>query len=143
MASKEQAGQKTEKRAIARRHLVFYLRVFDGTSDKIMGHLADISTKGIMLVSEKKIKTQSEHRLRIKLPKEFLGREELSFTATSRWCLRDSNPDFYITGFEITGVSNEIGAQIKALIRDFSMEDSLQPDKEEPPACSLTHTTGR
>lgn len=128
---------------MARRHLVFYLRVFDGASSRIIGHLADISTGGIMLVSEKKIKIENEYQLRIKLPKEFSGREELIFTAISRWCQRDSNPDFYITGLEITGVGSEILDQIKGLIKDFSMEESLQPDKEESPACSLTHTTGR
>jgi hypothetical protein len=143
MVSTEQAGPKKEKRAIARRHLVFYLRVFDGSSARIIGHLADISPRGIMLVSEKKIKTQRVFQLRVKLPKEFSGREELIFSATSRWTRRDSNPDFYITGFEMTGLDREVGAQIKALIKDFSMEQSLQPDKEEPPACSLTHTTGR
>ena len=143
MAEKKQTSTHREKRAIPRRHLVFYLRVFDGASGKILGHLADISEMGIMLVSEKKIKPERDFRMKIKLPKEVSGREELSFSATSCWCKQDSNPDFYLCGFQITGLKSDLGAQIRALIRDFSMEESLQPDKEEPPACSLTHTTGR
>ena len=132
-----------EKRAIARRHLVFYLRVFDEATGKILGHLADISEQGIMLVSEKKIKAERDFRMKIKLPKEVSGREELTFSATSCWCKQDSNPDFYICGFRITGFDHELGEQIQALIQDFSMEESLQLEKEKPPACSLTHTTGR
>ena len=82
-ADNQQPDVQTEKRAIARRHLVFYLRVFEDSTGKILGHLADISTNGIMLVSEKKIPVDRDYRLRIRLPKEVSGREELTFSATS------------------------------------------------------------
>ncbi len=143
MKQSGQEFQKMEKRSIARRHLVFYLRVYDGMGIEILGHLADISTRGIMLVSEKPIKTGRDFRLRIKLPKEVVGRDEIVIEATSCWSKRDSNPDFYITGFEIAELEGDLEKQIGRLIKDFSMEESLETNNADTPACNLTHTTGR
>jgi len=126
-----------------RRHLVFYLRVFDGISNEILGHLADISTRGIMVVSEKLIKPGREFRLRLKLPKEVSGRDEIFLEAMSCWSKQDSNPEFYMTGFEIAGLEADLEKQIHLLIRDFSMEESAATNNVDTPACNLTHTTGR
>ena len=41
----------SENRTVERRRLVFYLRLFDQESKDIIGHLTDISTAGLMLVS--------------------------------------------------------------------------------------------
>ena len=143
MTQKKQMSRQPEKRAIERRHLVFYLRVFDGTSNNILGHLADISTTGIMLVSEKAIKTDRDYRLRIKLPKEVVGRDEIIIDAKSCWSKPDCNPDFFISGFRISGLEADLEKQIHLLVRDFSMEESLLTQDTETPACNLTHTTGR
>lgn len=142
MEEKEQESQKQEKRSIERRHLVFYLRVFDGMSSKIIGHLADISTGGLMLLSEKAIKVDRDFRLRLKLPKEVVGRDEIVIEATSCWSKRDSNPDFFVTGFKIAGLEADIEKQIRILVRDFSMEEGLLKNDASRPACNLTHTAG-
>ncbi len=47
--------EKRNLRKIERRYLVFYLRVFDGLSSKIIGHLVDITEEGIMLLSDSPI----------------------------------------------------------------------------------------
>ncbi len=143
MKEKGQEFQKQENRSIERRHLVFYLRVFDGMSSKIIGHLTDISTGGLMLVSEKVIKADRDFRLRIKLPKEVVGRDEIVIEAKSCWSKCDSNPDFFISGFSIVGLDADLEKQIQLLVRDFSMEESLLKNNADRPACNLTHTTGR
>jgi hypothetical protein len=143
MTQSEQESQKAEKRSMQRRHLVFYLRVFDGMSNEILGHLADISTRGIMLVSEKPIKPGRDFRLRLKLPKEVSGRDEILLDAVSCWSKQDSNPDFHLTGFEIAGLEADLEKQMHVLIRDFSLEESAATNNSDMPACNLTHTTGR
>ncbi len=42
----EEKGGRQELRKVNRRYLVFYLRIYDGLSSKILGHLVDISEKG-------------------------------------------------------------------------------------------------
>jgi hypothetical protein len=131
-----------DKRKTKRWHLVFYLRVFDGHGQRIVGHLVDISTRGLMLVSDEPIEKGRSLPLRMKLPKEQAGRQELTFSATCRWCRQDTNPDFYIAGFRIDSIPPELPGQLRQLVDDFSIEESLKPADADCPACSLTHTAG-
>jgi len=115
--------QREEMRRVERRHLVFYLRVFDGMSTRVLGHIVDISSKGVMLLSDAPIPVNETYRLRMRLPSQIVNKEELIFNATSRWCKQDINPDFYITGFEIYDMDEELSRYILCLIDDFSFHD--------------------
>jgi hypothetical protein len=115
--------QRVEMRQVERMHLVFYLRVFDGMGSKVLGHIVDISSKGVMLISDSPIPVNESFRLRMRLPSEIANKDELIFNAISRWCKQDANPDFYITGFEIYDVDEEVAKYILCLIDDFSFHD--------------------
>lgn len=109
-------------RSIERRYLVFYLRVFDGQSNKILGHLVDISEQGIMLLSDGPIQINQDYRLRMRLPTELKDRNEVIFTATCRWCKNDSNPDFYRAGFQMHDLKAYPKKLITKLIHDFGYD---------------------
>jgi c-di-GMP-binding flagellar brake protein YcgR len=140
---KKQLTGRVENRVVERNHLVFYLRVFDDTNNSMLGHLADISTDGFMLVSVVPIEPEQNYRLRMLLPKEIEGRLELVFEARSRWCRPDSNPDFHLSGFRYLKVDKELVSQIMRLVYDFGREADQQTKDAKPPACNLTHTTGK
>ena len=123
MGTREQTGDRQELRQVDRKYLVFYLRVFDGMSSKILGHLVDISEKGIMVVGDNPIPVNEDYRLRMRLPTQLKDRNEILFTATSRWCKSDANPDFYIAGFQIHELDSSTREAIGSLIRDFSYND--------------------
>ncbi|THB72777.1 MAG: PilZ domain-containing protein [Desulfobulbaceae bacterium] len=142
MAKSTAKKRGSDKRSVPRRHLVFYLRVFDGMSNRVLGHLADVSGRGMMLVTDSEVEPNLEFRLRMRLPREIGGRSEIVLNAISRWCKSDTNPDFFLVGFQINELNDEYEQHIQQLIEDFSMENSESPDSEEPPACSLTHTHG-
>ena len=114
-------GDKREERRQAERwYLVFYLRVFDGMSRKILGHLVDISEKGIMLICDNSVEVNEDYRLRMQLPNQMKDREEVVFSATSRWCKSDANPDFFKVGFQIYDLELTTRDLINNLIKDFS-----------------------
>jgi len=113
-----------ELRKIDRKYLVFYLRVFDGMSSKILGHLVDISEKGIMLISDSPLEINEDYRLRMRLPTHMKERNEILFNATSRWCKSDSNPDFYRAGFQMHDLNPLNSRLISNLIRDFGYVDN-------------------
>lgn len=138
---KAKKAKKADKRKVRRWHLVFYLRVFDGQNSTIVGHLVDISSRGLMLACDKPIEKGRILALRLKLPKEQAGRQEIQFEAVCRWCRLDSNPDFYIAGFKIAAPPADLSEQLRQLIDEFSIEESLQTVGSERPACSLTHTS--
>jgi len=125
MSGQQESGQDSELRKVERRHLVFYLRVFDGMGSRVIGHIVDISSRGLMLISESPVPVNEDYRLRMRLPAEMTDKEEIVIDATSRWCKQDENPDFYITGFQIHNLTPEIEKYITCLIEDFSFKDPI------------------
>lgn len=109
-----------EKRKVARKYLVFYLRVFDGLSTNVLGHVINLSSKGLMLLSDTAIPVNEDYRLRMKLPTEACERDEVIFSAISRWGKRDVNPDFFLTGFQIFDLAARDQNQILNLLDEFS-----------------------
>lgn len=123
MGINEEQGQRQELREINRRYLVFYLRIYDGMSNKILGHLVDISEKGLMLICDNPIPENTNYRLRMRLPTTMKERNEILFDATSRWCKSDSNPDFFLAGFQMYELEKANRDLILALIKDFSYNE--------------------
>jgi hypothetical protein len=111
--------EEKDLRQAERWYLVFYLRVFDGMSRKIFGHLVDISENGIMLISDNPVEVNEDYRLRMSLPSQMKDRYEIIFSATSRWCKPDANPDFYLIGFQIHDLESTTRDLIANLIKDF------------------------
>ncbi len=120
MVDHEGENDSSIRRQVERKYLVFYLRVFDGMSSNVIGHVVNISEKGVMLLSDDPTPVNEEYRLRMRLPSEITDKGEIIFNATSRWCKPDANPDFYLTGFQIHELSSSIKKNILSLIDDFS-----------------------
>lgn len=105
---------------VDRQYLVFYLRLFDGLSSKVLGHLVDFSTKGLMMISDEPIEVNEDYRLRMCLPAQLKERRDIIFTATSRWCQKDNNPDFYLSGFRLHALDEKTERIIIHLLKEFS-----------------------
>ena len=112
-----------EKRTLKRWYLIFYLRAFDQDTQELLGHVVDISTRGIMLISDKPIPTDKDFRLWLDVPQEEGGRERLFIETHSLWSKRDVNPSFYDTGFSILNASPEALLRIQLLIDDLKLSD--------------------
>ncbi|SHO51438.1 PilZ domain-containing protein [Desulfopila aestuarii] len=125
MSGQQGSGRGSDLRRVERRHLVFYLRVFDGVGSKVIGHIVDISSQGLMLISDNPVPVNENYRLRMRLPAEIVDKDEIIIQATSRWCKQDDNPDFYITGFQIYDLTPDIEKYITCLIEDFSFNDPV------------------
>lgn len=117
------SNQKTispaEKRQIARRHLIYYLRVWDVKQDKLLGHLADVSTDGLMTVGETPIELDKDYHLKMVLPSVTGENDPLEFEALSCWSSNDVNEQFYDTGFQFTKISEETVGRIKDIIAEY------------------------
>jgi len=120
MKSMAGGGQGQEMREAIRWYPVFYLRIYNVDSNKILGHLVDISEKGLMLICDRVVPINEEYQLRMRLPAQMKDRREILFRATSRWCKADANPDFYLAGFHLPLLESATRELILALIRDFS-----------------------
>lgn len=122
MEAKEKALDDN-KRSVPRRHLIYYLRVFDVETNSLLGNLVDISTKGMMVVSEQRVEPGKKYRLRMVLPDTVDGRKEVEFDAESRWCQNDTNEDFYDTGFELMNPQTEFLDAVDRLVEDYLFKE--------------------
>jgi hypothetical protein len=112
-----------EKRKIKRHHLIYYLRVFNRNTDKLLGHLVNITPQGIMLVSEEPIAVDTAFQLRMKLPGALQEFEYLDFNARSVWNGQDSDTNFYDTGLLLLDIPPEKITIIEELIDRFGFQD--------------------
>jgi len=110
------------KRQLKRVHLIYYLRIFDTDNGDVIGHLADITPQGIMIISEAPITEGKEFSFRMQLPGMVSGREEVHFSARCLWCKQDYIPDFYISGYQIKDITPQETKTITALINSYGFK---------------------
>jgi len=116
-------GPLYEKRKLKRRHLIYYLRVFNNMNGELVGHMVDITEEGIMLISEQPVAPGSKIEMRMQLPFEVLEKNELLFSATCLWCKKDVNPDFYASGYSLDGLPVNDIMVIENLIQRYGFQD--------------------
>lgn len=114
------------KRDLKRHYLLYYLRVFNRLNGEVLGHLVDITTKGVMLLRDSPIEAGLNYSLRLRW-RNAQGKLQIAdFEGICRWCRPDVNPDFYDAGFLITHAEPETIKSIQSLIGDLGMPDGLQ-----------------
>jgi len=111
------------RRAIRRRHLIYYLRVWDRDTKALLGHIVDITTEGLMLVSEKPIELNKRFNLEMCWQSDDGEAKYICFEAESRWEDRDVNASFYDTGFKIMDQAAEILTPIRDVIDEYGFND--------------------
>jgi hypothetical protein len=123
MFSNDSILNKAEKRELKRAHLIYYLRVFDRNTEKLLGHLVDLTPKGVMLVSEEPIAVGETFKVRMMLPITVFGKNRIDFEAESLWSTNDINPDFYDTGFRLTGLDPADEELIQSLVKEYGFNE--------------------
>jgi len=111
------------KRKLKRRHLIYYLKVVDRDTGELLGFLVDITTQGIMIMSERPIKTANIFHLQILLPSEDDEKKYLNFDARTKWCERSINTDFYDIGLELMNVNVDEFDAIEKIISELGFND--------------------
>ncbi|MCP4584201.1 MAG: PilZ domain-containing protein [candidate division Zixibacteria bacterium] len=109
-----------ERRAAPRRHLYYYSRVFDENTQQMAGRLVDLTTKGMMIVSEKPVDSETTFKFKLFLPKSIEGKKTLIVEARSRWSKQAVNPDLYDNGFQLLNVTPDSAQTIRSLIQTSS-----------------------
>ncbi|MCW8945130.1 MAG: PilZ domain-containing protein [Sedimenticola sp.] len=112
-----------DRRAIHRRHLIYYLRVWDTATNNQLGHVVDINIDGLMLISEKPIETGKEFELELRWQNMEGEPDTLRFRAVSRWSHNDVNKDFYDTGFQLIDPTEEVLDPIRDMIQQYGFGD--------------------
>lgn len=112
-----------EGRTLKRRHLIYYLEVYDQNSGDLLGHIVDITTKGIKLVSKQPLETGKIYKLQMLLPEDYFHERSVKFEAESLWSSNDINQDFYDTGFKVLHMNKKVSDIITTLINQLGFNN--------------------
>jgi hypothetical protein len=96
----------SERRNIERKDFSFYMRLVDNDTQKLVGHLVDISSGGFKLDSQAPIPIDKDYRLRMDLTSDVASKPSMVFVARSKWCEVDPlDPFIYNVGFQLVNIS--------------------------------------
>ena len=112
-----------EKRQHRRRHLAYYLMVFDRDADELMGYLVDISSIGIQLIGSEAVPVGQDYHLRLIFPAKLAGARQLDVDVRSIWCREDIKPGYAHSGFELVNLDQSNVDILELLIDEFGSRD--------------------
>lgn len=112
------------KRSTDRRSVFYYLEIFRGDTEELLGRLGDISNEGIMILKENIIPVGEVFPVKIALPQGFPGKEDyLTVTVEARWSKQDINPDIIRNGCKFVSTSHKEEEIIQDLITFYGFSD--------------------
>lgn len=112
-----------DNRKAKRRHIIYYLPVSDAVNGEELGRLVDITTIGMMLISEQPLAVGSEFSFKITLPQEIKSPRTIEVRGQSKWCHKDVNPDYYAVGIQFNDTNPEQARLIDGLIGFLGFQD--------------------
>lgn len=110
-------------RSIKRRHLFFYLQVTDTETNKLIGYVVDITSRGLKIVSEQELAINQQFSLKMNLPDEIGKMRELHFKAKAVWCGPDVNSDFFAVGLELVDPDDDMVSIVEEMVNEYGFED--------------------
>jgi hypothetical protein len=112
-----------ERRKHHRKDLAFFTRLFDRDTGQLLGHLANLTTEGAMIISNEPIETGKVYRLHMDLSDQGFGKAHLNFEARSIYCQLDITPHSYNVGFQFTNIlPRDIGI-IEGIVKEYRIRD--------------------
>jgi hypothetical protein len=108
-----------------RRHLIYYLNVENRKTGESVGRVVDITGGGILVISNKTIASDEEISVKIELGDELLEKVHghLEVDLVSRWSKPDVNPNYFVTGFSFTHVTEDQESIIDRIIKTIGFRD--------------------
>lgn len=103
-------------RKLERKELNQSIVILDTINGGAFGELVNITTEGLMLMTDREIETQAIFQLSLQLPEPIKGNDQIIVGADCLWCRRAENFYRYWAGFQIIDASELAMAQLEVLI---------------------------
>jgi len=110
-----------DKRKMVRREIMFYSRVFDRKTGKQLGYLGNLTTDGLMIISEEPVEAETQFDLRIEVPEDIYPKNDIALCGKSLWCDADIDPKFFNIGFQILSIEQQDLDLIETVVKDFEV----------------------
>jgi len=108
-----------ERRKETRTSIDRTIDVLDEDYREKLGTLEDISPSGLRIRGKEPVEVYDELRVLITLPGPILGKKSISVTAVCVWSKPDSEPEYWLSGFEFAHVSQAAASLVLGLILEI------------------------
>jgi hypothetical protein len=112
-----------DRRRKGRKQLRYFTRVTDGSTGRMYGYLANLTTEGAMMVSIKPVDAGTILRFQIDLPEEYAPRKHLLLNAESIWSQRDPTADVYRVGLKLVNLPPDEQTMLMRLLNEFGLDE--------------------
>lgn len=109
-------------RQAERTQIIYQLRAFEADSGTFLGHIANLTPKGIMLFGDMKLTVGERLHIRVNLPKNVMGDGNLRLEVLVRWSRPASGGSALSSGLEAVDLSPATAVAIARLIEQFPHE---------------------
>jgi len=89
-----------ERRRAERKLTSFFAEISNLDTGKAIGHLADISSGGLMILGDSQLSVGEQLKLRIELPRSVGPLNFADVTVEVRWSQPDLDPGSFVSGLE-------------------------------------------
>ncbi|MCP4705361.1 MAG: PilZ domain-containing protein [candidate division Zixibacteria bacterium] len=83
------------------------IEVFDENTNLLLGHLANYSPGGMMMICKNPIMQGTEFDCKMIVPDNMLNNREMFFSVRTVWCEQDIMPGDYTIGFQFQQIDKE------------------------------------
>ncbi len=108
-----------DKRKTPRKKAPEKVTVYDRATDNAVGQVVNMSTGGLLLLSDSPIPVDNVYQFRIMLPDFIDGTDSLNFGVESLWGSPAMDENYYWTGFQIIDISESDSRILEILIKDW------------------------
>ena len=110
----------SQNRKLERREINRTVRIRDVIANALVGELVNITTEGMMLISDREVTTNSIFQLRLELPEPINNFTTIDVGVDCLWCRTADNFGRFWSGYQIIDASPAAIATIEALISNYA-----------------------
>ena len=111
-----------DKRVSPRLDVYYYLKVIDIATGKPLGRVVDLTTGGMLLISEISFEVGSAYSARIVLTGELFNGKSLDVKFTTQWSKADVKPSNFLNGVKFVELNSENTEYIKEVVRKIGVK---------------------
>ncbi len=116
MAAEKRMESWKNRRRSKRKYMLFKIPAYDAQTRRFLGLVQDITPEGIQLFGVK-VDVKANKTLIIQAT-DYIRTAPLHFEAQCRWSRRETEQGYYVSGFEITRINDEMRKSLQRLM-DF------------------------
>jgi hypothetical protein len=120
LANKDVDGRN--KRQLARNNFIHNFSVIEQQTGVEIGDLADITTKGVMLICDRAIETDRDYMLELAPDEKILKGTKVDFNARAIRCTETEIQDIFSVGFIINKIDKISKDSLNALIEEYGLD---------------------